>query len=94
MPLQLAGAPHAAPYATVHSTMRESLRSASAKLQRLWRLLIIFLILRLVAGIVVVAFNDGFAWGIELTLITAATVVIPVLVALAVRRWAPPHRTS
>lgn len=74
--------------------MRNVLRSASAKVQRLWRLLILFLLLRLIAGVVVVAFDDGFAWGIELTLITGAAVVIPVLVALAVRRWAPPRRTS
>jgi len=74
--------------------MRDALRSVSAKLQRLWRLLILFLVLRLIAGVVLVAFDDGFAWGIELTLIVGAAIVIPVLVALAVRRWAPPHRTS
>ena len=74
--------------------MRDALRSLSAKLQRLWRLLILFLVLRLLAGVVLIAFDDGFARGIELTLIVGAAIVIPVLVALAVRRWAPPHRTS
>jgi len=74
--------------------MRDALRSVSAKLQRLWRLLILFLVLRLIAGVALVAFDDGFARGIELTLIVGAAIVIPVLVALAVRRWAPPHRTS
>lgn len=74
--------------------MRDALWSLSAKLQRLWRLLILFLVLRLIAGAVLVAFDDGFAWGIELTLIVGAAIAIPVLVALAVRRWAPPHRTS
>jgi hypothetical protein len=74
--------------------MRDALRSVSAKLRQLWRLLVFFLVLRLIAGVVLLAFDDGFAWGIELTLIVGAAIVIPVLVALAVRRWAPPHRTS
>lgn len=64
---------------------------AAARLRRLWHLLILFLVLRLGAGVVLVAL-DGAAWSIELTLIVAAAVAIYALVALAVRRWAPPRR--
>ena len=60
-------------------------------MRRLWHLLILFLVLRLVAGLVLVAI-DGAAWSIELTLITAAAVAVYAAVALAVRRWAPPRR--
>jgi membrane protein YdbS with pleckstrin-like domain len=74
--------------------MRDALRFVSAKLQRLWRLLILFLVLRLIAGLVLVAFNDSFAWSIELTAIVVVGVAVYVLVALAVRRWAPPRRIS
>ncbi len=74
--------------------MHDALRSLFAKLQRLWRLLVLFLVLRLIAGVALVAIDDGFAWGTELTLIVGAAIVIPILVALAVRRWAPPRRTS
>jgi hypothetical protein len=67
------------------------LRSAAQRLRRLWDLLILFLVLRLAAGVLLVAI-DGAAWSIELTLIVAAAVAIYALVALAVRRWAPPRR--
>lgn len=74
--------------------MHEALRSIASKLQRLWRILILFLVLRLIAGLVLIAFDDSFAWGIELTLILAVAVTVCLLVALAVRRWAPPRRAS
>jgi hypothetical protein len=74
--------------------MRNALRSAAATAQRWWRLLILFLVLRLLSGIVLLAFDDGFAWSIELTLIIAASLAVYLLVAFAVRLWAPPRRAN
>jgi hypothetical protein len=62
-------------------------------MQRWWHIVIIFLIARLIAGIVLLAI-DGSAWSVELTLIIAACVAVYLLVGLAVRRWAPPRRAS
>jgi hypothetical protein len=69
--------------------MRNALRSAAATLHRWWHLLILFLVLRLIAGLVLLAFDDSFAWSIELTVIIAVSIAVYLLVALAVRRWAP-----
>jgi hypothetical protein len=74
--------------------MRERLSAAGAKVQRLWRLLVLFLVLRLVVGVIFIAWSGAVAWSMELTLIVAAAVLVYVLVALAVRRWAPPRRAS
>jgi hypothetical protein len=72
--------------------MRDALRSVQQRLRRLWRLLILFLVLRLVAGVVMIAFDGGIARSGELTVIVAVAVVVYGLVALAVRQWAPPRR--
>lgn len=74
--------------------MRNALRSIAATTQRWWRLLILFLVLRLAAGLALLAFDGGFAWSIELTLLVAFSLAVYVLVALAVRRWAPPRRSA
>jgi hypothetical protein len=70
------------------------LRSIAATIQRWWRLLVLFLILRLGVGVALLAFDADFARGIELTVIVAASLAVYLLVALAVRRWAPPRRSS
>ena len=72
--------------------MRNALNRAAATLQRWWRLLILFLVLRLAAGLALLAFDGGFAWSLELTIIVACSLAVYLLVALAVRRWAPPRR--
>jgi hypothetical protein len=72
--------------------MFDRLRSFGATLRRWWHLLILFLVLRLIAGVVLLFFDDNFAWGIELTLAVIAAIAVYVLVALAVRRWSPPRR--
>ena len=74
--------------------MRNALRSVATTAQRWWRLLILFLVLRLTAGLALLAFDGGFAWSIELTLLVAFSLAVYVLVALAVRRWAPPHASQ
>jgi hypothetical protein len=57
-----------------------------------WRIIVLFVALRLIAGIAIIAFGGGIAWGVEITLVCAAAVAVYVLVALAVRRWSPPRR--
>ncbi len=69
--------------------------SLAAKIQRLFRLVVLFIVLRLVVGVAVLLFFDrgAVAWGWEVTLVVVAMLAAYVLVALAVRRWSPP-RTS
>jgi hypothetical protein len=74
--------------------MIDALRRIAAQLRRLWRLLVLFVVLRLAAGVALIAVDGGVAAGIELTLIVAAAVAVYGAVALAVRRWAPPRRIS
>ena len=70
-------------------------RTFTSKVQRLFRLIVLFCILRFVVGIAVLVFfdRDAIAWGPELTFVVIAMLAVYVLVALAVRRWSPP-RTS
>lgn len=74
--------------------MLDRLRSIGSTLRRWWHLLILFLVLRLLAGVVLLFFDDSFAWSIELTLMIIAAIAIYVLVALAVRRWSPPRASA
>jgi hypothetical protein len=74
--------------------MRNALRSAATTTQRVWRLLILFLLLRLAAGLALLAVDGDFARGIELTVIVAVSLALYLVVALAVRRWAPPRRAN
>jgi membrane protein implicated in regulation of membrane protease activity len=75
--------------------MRARWHSIAAKIQRLFRLVVLFIVLRLVVGIAVLLFFDrgAVAWGWPMTLVVLAMLAVYVLVALAVRRWSPP-RTS
>jgi len=69
-------------------------RAFSSKIQRLFRLVVLFCVLRFVVGIAfLLVFDRGaIAWGLELTGVVVAMVAVYVLVALAVRRWSPPRR--
>ena len=73
--------------------MLNSLRRTGARIRRVFRLVVLFLVLRTVAGIVMIAFfqRDAVAWGPELTAITVGVFVVCIGVALAVRRWSPPR---
>jgi hypothetical protein len=73
-------------------SMLDAVRAAAHKVRKLWHLLVLFLILRLLAGIVMIIFDGGIARSLELTVIIAAAVLVYGLVALAVRQWAPPRR--
>lgn len=73
--------------------MRARWHAASAKIQRLFGLLVLFCALRLIVGIVfLLVFNRGaVAWGWEVAIVVATMLGVYVPVTLAVRRWAPPH---
>ena len=65
-------------------------------MQKIGRVIVLFAIARLLAGVAVIALfdRDAVAWGYEVTLIVLAAAVIYVGVALAVRRWSPGRRAS
>jgi membrane protein implicated in regulation of membrane protease activity len=71
-------------------------RAFTSKFQRLFRLVILFCVLRFVIGIAFLLVFDrsAVAWGPELTAIVVVVVAVYVLVALAVRRWSPPRRAD
>ena len=71
-------------------------RAFSSKIRRLFRLVVLFCVLRFVVGIAfLLVFDRGaVAWGPELTVVVVAIVAVYVLVALAVRRWSPPRRAD
>jgi amino acid transporter len=73
--------------------MRARWQNFTSRIQRLFRLVVLFCILRFVVGIAVLLFFDrsAVAWGAELTLVVVAMLAVYLLVALAVRRWSPPH---
>ena len=68
----------------------------ASKIQRLFRLIVLFCVLRFIVGIgFLLIFNRGaIAWGPELTAVVVAMVAVYVLVALAVRRWSPPRTNA
>jgi hypothetical protein len=70
------------------------LRRLVALAQTFGRIVLLFVILRLVAGVIIIAFfdRDAVAWGYEVTAILAGVIVVCLLAALAVRRYAPPRR--
>jgi hypothetical protein len=73
--------------------MRARWHAFTSKIQRIFRLVVLFCILRFVVGIgALLIFDRGaIAWGPELTFVVVAMVAVYVLVALAVRRWSPPR---
>jgi hypothetical protein len=60
--------------------------------RRIFRILVLFAVLRLLLGLAIIALFDreAIAWGIEATLIVAATCAMCVGVALRVRRSSAP----
>ena len=73
--------------------MRARWQNFTSKIQRLFRLIVLFCILRFVVGIAVLLLFDrgAIAWGAELTFVVIAMLAVYLIVALAVRRWSPPH---
>jgi amino acid transporter len=73
--------------------MRVRWHAFTSKVQRVFRLVVLFFVLRFVVGIAfLLLFNrDAVAWGWELTAIIVAMVLVYGLVALAVRQWSPPR---
>ena len=71
-------------------------RGFTGRVQRVFRLIVLFCVLRVVIGLaVLLLFNrDAIAWGPELTVLVIAIAAVYVGVALAVRRWSPPRGTT
>lgn len=69
---------------------------AGAVARRIAGVIVLIAIVRIAAGAAIIALfdRDAVAWGPEVTAIVVAAVVVPVLVALAVRRWSPRRRVS
>jgi hypothetical protein len=63
-------------------------RNVVAKAQRLFRLIVLFCVLRFAVGIgaIVLFDRDAIAWGPELTVIVVGALAVYLLVALAVRQ--------
>ena len=69
------------------AAMRAAWRRFSSGVQRIFRLLVLFAVLRLALGVAMLVFDRrAVAWGYEATLVVLAAVMIYVGVALAVRR--------
>ncbi len=71
-------------------------RGIVGRVQRVFRLIVLFCALRLAFGIGAILLLDrgAVAWGWELTLVVLAAVAVYVLVALAVRRYLIPRRDA
>lgn len=71
-------------------------RRFSLVMQRVLALVLLVALARIVAGVLLIVLfqRDAIAWGPEVTLIVIGAVTVPVLVALAVRRWSPRRRVS
>jgi steroid 5-alpha reductase family enzyme len=76
--------------------MRARWQTLQSKIQRLFRLIILFCVLRFVVGFAAIAIfsRDSVAWSWELTAIVIAMVAVYASVALAVRHWSPPHHPT
>lgn len=76
--------------------MGDWFRRLGGRVQRVWQIIVLFCVLRIVVGLgaVLLFDRDAIAWGPELTLIALGGVVVYVGVALAVRWWAPPRRPA
>ncbi len=69
------------------AAMRAAWRRLSRGVQRIFRLLVLFAVLRLALGVAMLVFDrHAVAWGYEATLVVLAAVIVYVGVALAVRR--------
>jgi hypothetical protein len=68
--------------------MRARWHAFTSRIQRLFRLVVLFCILRFAVGIgaLVVFDRDAVAWGWHLTAITAAAILVPTIVALIIHR--------
>ena len=79
--------------AGILAPMVKAWHSLVAKVRRVWRLIVLFCVLRFAIGLGVLIFFDrgALAWGPVLTVLVVAALALYVGVALAVRRWSPPR---
>lgn len=71
--------------------MRAAWRSFGSKVQRIFRLVVLFLVLRLLVGLAAIAVfdRDALEWGWEATGIVLTIVGVYAIVGVVVRRRAP-----
>jgi heme/copper-type cytochrome/quinol oxidase subunit 4 len=76
--------------------MKASTRQFPAMIARFWQFVLLFAVVRVAIGIVfiVMAGRDDAAWSLRATVIVALAALVCFVVAMAVRRWAPPRRIS
>ncbi len=67
--------------------MLRTWRNVAARVRTAFRVLVLFLVVRLVVGLAMIAFFDrgAVAWGPELTLVVIGVLAVVLLVGLAVR---------
>ncbi len=70
--------------------------NTTAKIRRIWRLVLLFCVLRFALGVAALLIfeRDAVAFGPVLTILVVAALAIYVGVALAVRRYSPARRPS
>jgi hypothetical protein len=68
-------------------------RSLVSKAQLVLRVLLVFALARVLAGVLIIAFfgRDSVAWSYGLTAMLAVAMALCLFAALAIRRWAPPR---
>lgn len=71
-------------------------RNIVAKTQRVFRLVVLFIVVRLVVGVAVIVLfdRDAVAWGPELTIVVLGALAVVLLVGLAVRHVDAHPRTG
>jgi membrane protein YdbS with pleckstrin-like domain len=71
--------------------MRAAWRSFGSKVQRIFRLIVLFLVLRLLVGLAAIVLfdRDTLAWGWQATAVVLAMIIVYALVGVVVRRRAP-----
>ncbi len=71
-------------------------RNIVAKTQRVFRLVVLFIVVRLVVGVAVIVLfdRDAVAWGPELTIVVFGALAVVLLVGLAVRHVDAHPRTG
>ena len=71
-------------------------RNIVARTQRVFRLVVLFIVVRLVVGVAVIVLfdRDAVAWGPELTIVVLGALAVVLLVGLAVRHVDAHPRTG
>ena len=71
--------------------MLNRLHRTAESIRRIFRILVLFAVLRLILGVAIILLFDreAVAWGYEATLVVVASSVVCMAVGLSVKRWSP-----